>query len=124
MKKIVFALLLMISAVGVNAQNNLVTKQANELTKLTLLRMQSSEVSVENGVAAKAYPIIEKYFTAKAAAVKDLTNAQILEKDAAGEFATLVSKRDEAIKNILTTEQYTKWLSISPGLFRTIEQVQ
>jgi hypothetical protein len=124
MKKIGFALLIMVCALGVNAQNNLVDKKANELAKLALIKMQANEINLQNGIGAKSFPILESYFSAKAAAVSNLTNEQILEKDAAGEFATIVSKRDEAFKNILSAQQYTQWINISAGLIRTIEQVK
>jgi hypothetical protein len=127
MKKILLAFVLL-SSIGfsANAQmaiaqtsDNVQEKKPNELTKLTLLKLQN-DFSLSHDKLGNSYAIFEKYFTAKAAITNGLSASDIAQKQAQGGFLEIETARDKALELIYSQTELEKWKQVSTSFLKTI----
>lgn len=99
-----------------------VQKKPNELAKVALLKLQT-ELNLDNNTAAKAYETFETYYKSKAVLTVSMPQSEIIQKDNMGGFDALNEKRNDAIKTLVSTTQYTKWLQIAKTFTQSIVEV-
>lgn len=97
-------------------------KKPNELAKIAVLKLQT-EVTLENNGFSKAYEVFETYYKNKAVLTVNMPQAEITQKDNMGGFDTINEKRNDALKVLFSTTQYTKWIQIAKTFTQTIVEV-
>lgn len=118
-----FLLSLLSMAIGLgSAVAQAEQKKPNELAKVAVLKLQA-EVNVDNNVSAKAYEAFETYYKSKAVLTVTMPQSEIIQKDNMGGFDAINEKRNETLKVLLNTVQYTKWLQIAKTFTQSIVEV-
>jgi hypothetical protein len=97
-------------------------KKPNELAKIALLKLQA-EVTIDNNNIAKAYEAFENYYKSKATLTVSMPQSEIVQKDNQGGFDAINEKRNEALKTLLSTVQYTKWIQVAKTFTQSIVEV-
>ncbi len=97
-------------------------KKPNELAKIAVLKLQA-EVTSNNNNLGKAYEAFETYYKSKALLTVGMPQSEIIQKDNMGGFDAINEKRNEALKTILNTTQYTKWVQVAKAFTQSIVEV-
>lgn len=128
MKKLMLSLfVLLLTAGSINAQSAMVVgaganteqKKPHELTKITLLKLQS-DLSITNPQGGKLYPVFLEYFTARANASEGLSTSEVEAKETQGSFTEIANKRDSQLETIFTAQQLTKWKQTSAEFLKVV----
>lgn len=120
-KYILLSVLSMIIGLGsVVAQS--AQKKPNELAKIAVLKLQT-EVNIDNANIAKAYEAFENYYKSKAVLTVDMPQSEIIQKDNMGGYDALHEKRNETLKTLLSSTQYTKWIQIAKTFTQSIVEI-
>ena len=124
MKKLLLSVFVLVLAIGsINAQSmdaaTMQQKKPHELTKLALLKLQSS-LGIDNNQSAKCYSVFENYFKAKASIAETLLPTEVAEKEAQGGFNEIANKRDEQLQSVFSEKQFKKWKEISSEFMMAI----
>lgn len=104
-KQLLLSTLCLLFTAGIMAQD--VQKAPNARTKEALLKLQT-EIGLSNDQSAKAYPILERYFTAQQQLNDELKTENPDVKRIETDMKKLNDQRNYNLKVILTAEQAKK----------------